>query len=46
MNELRQRLRLAGVEVSEARLTHLAYATEIAGAMLQRQQASAILSAR
>ncbi|KGK83821.1 membrane protein [Desulfosporosinus sp. HMP52] len=46
MNELQQRLNLAGVEVSEARLTHLAYATEIAGAMLQRQQASAILSAR
>lgn len=46
MNELKQRLNLAGVEVTEARLTHLAYATEIAGAMLQRQQASAILSAR
>jgi regulator of protease activity HflC (stomatin/prohibitin superfamily) len=46
MNELQQRLKLAGVEVTEARLTHLAYATEIAGAMLQRQQASAILSAR
>lgn len=46
MNELQQRLGLAGVQVSEARLTHLAYATEIAGAMLQRQQASAILSAR
>lgn len=46
MNELQQRLNLAGVEVREARLTHLAYATEIAGAMLQRQQASAILSAR
>ncbi|AET67251.1 membrane protease subunit, stomatin/prohibitin [Desulfosporosinus orientis DSM 765] len=46
MNELQQRLDLAGVEISEARLTHLAYATEIAGAMLQRQQASAILSAR
>jgi len=46
MDELQQRLKLAGVEVSEARLTHLAYATEIAGAMLQRQQASAILSAR
>lgn len=44
--ELQQRLNLAGVEVKEARLTHLAYATEIAGAMLQRQQASAILSAR
>jgi hypothetical protein len=37
---------LAGVEVLEARLTHLAYATEIAHAMLQRQQASAILAAR
>lgn len=46
MNELQQRLGLAGVQVSEARLTHLAYATEIAGAMLQRQQAAAILSAR
>ena len=44
--ELQQRLALAGVEISEARLTHLAYATEIAGAMLQRQQASAILAAR
>lgn len=44
--ELQERLTLAGVEVTEARLTHLAYATEIAGAMLQRQQASAILSAR
>ncbi|MHB1652963.1 MAG: SPFH domain-containing protein [Desulfitobacteriaceae bacterium] len=45
-NELQQRLTLAGVEVSEARLTHLAYSTEIAGAMLQRQQANAILAAR
>lgn len=44
--ELQQRLSLAGVEVSEARLTHLAYSTEIAGSMLQRQQASAILAAR
>lgn len=44
--ELQQRLSLAGVEVMEARLTHLAYSTEIAGAMLQRQQASAIVSAR
>jgi regulator of protease activity HflC (stomatin/prohibitin superfamily) len=44
--ELRDRLALAGVEVMEARLTHLAYATEIASAMLQRQQASAILAAR
>lgn len=44
--ELQQRLMLAGVEVTEARLTHLAYSTEIAGAMLQRQQANAILAAR
>ncbi len=44
--ELQDRLSLAGVEVMEARLTHLAYATEIASAMLQRQQASAILAAR
>ncbi|MDD2234282.1 MAG: SPFH domain-containing protein [Desulfitobacteriaceae bacterium] len=44
--ELQQRLLLAGVEVTEARLTHLAYSTEIAGAMLQRQQANAILAAR
>jgi len=45
-SELQSRLALAGVEVLEARLTHLAYATEIASAMLQRQQASAILAAR
>lgn len=44
--ELQARLQLAGVEVVEARLTHLAYSTEIASAMLQRQQASAILAAR
>ncbi len=44
--ELTQRLAVAGVEVMEARLTHLAYATEIASAMLQRQQAEAILAAR
>ncbi|MDA8234680.1 MAG: SPFH domain-containing protein [Clostridia bacterium] len=44
--ELQDRLSVAGVEVMEARLTHLAYATEIASAMLQRQQASAILAAR
>ena len=44
--ELQSRLALAGVEVMEARLTHLAYATEIASAMLQRQQASAIIAAR
>jgi regulator of protease activity HflC (stomatin/prohibitin superfamily) len=44
--ELGQRLGKAGVEVQEARLSHLAYAQEIAGAMLQRQQASAIIAAR
>ncbi|WP_077603690.1 SPFH domain-containing protein [Oceanobacillus sojae] len=44
--ELQDRLQVAGVEVIEARLTHLAYSTEIAQAMLQRQQASAIISAR
>lgn len=45
-NELQDRLHKAGVEVSEARLTHLAYAPEIAGAMLRRQQAEAIIAAR
>lgn len=44
--ELQRRLQLAGVEVLEARLTHLAYAPEIAAAMLQRQQAGAIIAAR
>lgn len=44
--ELQERLGVAGVEVIEARLTHLAYSTEIANAMLQRQQAAAIISAR
>ncbi|MFC4638706.1 SPFH domain-containing protein [Deinococcus hohokamensis] len=44
--ELAARLRHAGVEVLEARLSHLAYSPEIAGAMLQRQQASAIIAAR
>nr|WP_304654763.1 SPFH domain-containing protein [Sporolactobacillus sp. STSJ-5] len=44
--ELQERLALAGVEVIETRLTHLAYSTEVAQAMLQRQQASAIVSAR
>lgn len=44
--ELQARLSVAGVEVIEARLTHLAYSTEIASAMLQRQQAAAIISAR
>jgi len=45
-SELQQRLQSAGVEVVEARLSHLAYAPEIAGAMLQRQQAAAIIAAR
>jgi hypothetical protein len=44
--ELNERLRRAGVEVLEARLSHLAYAPEIAGAMLRRQQAAAIIAAR
>ncbi len=44
--ELQTRLGKAGVEVVEARLSHLAYAPEIAGAMLQRQQAAAIIAAR
>ena len=44
--ELAKRLALAGIEVLEARLSHLAYAPEIAAAMLQRQQASAIIAAR
>jgi regulator of protease activity HflC (stomatin/prohibitin superfamily) len=43
---LQQRLDQAGVEVLEARLSHLAYAPEIASAMLQRQQATAIIAAR
>lgn len=44
--ELQERLGRAGVEVIEARLSHLAYAPEIAGAMLRRQQASAVIAAR
>lgn len=44
--ELTERLAKAGVIVEEARITHLAYAAEIAGAMLQRQQATAIVAAR
>jgi hypothetical protein len=44
--ELRDRLLHAGVEVVETRLSHLSYAPEIAGAMLRRQQASAIVAAR
>ena len=44
--EIQSRLQKAGVEVLEARITHLAYAPEIASAMLQRQQAGAIIAAR
>ena len=44
--EIQERLTKAGVEVIEARISHLAYAPEIASAMLQRQQASAIVAAR
>ncbi|WP_067570546.1 SPFH domain-containing protein [Nocardia acidivorans] len=44
--ELRERTELAGIEVLEARITHLAYAPEIAQAMLVRQQASQIVAAR
>jgi len=45
-NELQERLQKAGVMVEEARLTHLAYAPEIAQVMLRRQQAEAIVAAR
>ena len=44
--QLQQRLEISGVEVVEARITHLAYAQEIAQAMLRRQQAQAIVAAR
>jgi regulator of protease activity HflC (stomatin/prohibitin superfamily) len=44
--EIQERLERAGVEVLEARISHLAYAPEIAHAMLQRQQASAMIAAR
>jgi regulator of protease activity HflC (stomatin/prohibitin superfamily) len=45
-SEIQERLAKAGVEVMEARISHLAYAPEIASAMLQRQQAGAIIAAR
>ncbi len=44
--EISERLKIAGIEVLEARINYLAYATEIAGAMLKRQQAVAIIAAR
>ena len=45
-NEIQMRVDMAGIEIIEARISHLAYAPEIAAAMLQRQQASAIIAAR
>jgi regulator of protease activity HflC (stomatin/prohibitin superfamily) len=46
MTELADRLEVAGITVDDAKLTHLAYAQEIAGVMLRRQQAEAIIAAR
>ena len=46
LEELNDRLKVAGIVVDEAGLTHLAYASEIASAMLKRQQADAIIAAR
>ncbi len=45
-SEIQERVEISGIEVMEARITHLAYAPEIAAAMLQRQQASAVIDAR
>lgn len=45
-DEIQRRVNEAGIEIIEARITYLAYATEIAAAMLQRQQASAVVDAR
>ncbi|PCH71174.1 MAG: hypothetical protein COC06_01965 [Bacteroidales bacterium] len=45
-SELTDRLAIAGIEVMEARINYLAYASEIAGAMLRRQQATAVVAAR
>ena len=44
--EIQSKVACAGIEIIEARITHLAYAPEIASVMLQRQQASAIIDAR
>jgi regulator of protease activity HflC (stomatin/prohibitin superfamily) len=46
IQELNDRLNKAGIVITDARISHLAYAAEIAGAMLQRQQATAIVAAR
>ena len=45
-NEVSERLKIAGIDILEARINYLAYATEIASAMLKRQQASAVIAAR
>jgi regulator of protease activity HflC (stomatin/prohibitin superfamily) len=45
-NEIQAKVEMAGLEIMEARITHLSYAQEIAAAMLQRQQAAAIIDAR
>jgi hypothetical protein len=45
-SRLNARLKIAGIQVDEARISHLAYSPEIAGAMLKRQQAQAVLAAR
>lgn len=46
MEHIQERLAVAGIQIIEARISHLAYAQEIAAAMLQRQQASAVVAAR
>ena len=46
VDEIQSKVEIAGLEILEARITHLAYAPEIAAAMLQRQQASAVVDAR
>lgn len=46
LEELNDRVKVAGIVIDEAGLTHLAYASEIAGAMLRRQQAEAVIAAR
>lgn len=46
IKELSERLEIAGIEVIEARISNLSYSSEIAGAMLQRQQATAVVAAR
>lgn len=45
-SQISERVRIAGIEVIESRISHLSYAPEIAGAMLQRQQAQAVVAAR